>query len=111
MYKSKVQGLENNTFNVGTSSDPIKFSKSLKNIKNYIHKTFKDPNNMVKTIQQVKRVKFSYHERPKKTDKDCCDSNGDPDSDMMVMAIFAWKEDYKSMKLRMDEYKGNESNA
>jgi hypothetical protein len=27
------------------------------------------------------------------------------------MAVFAWKEDYKSMKLRMDKYKGNESNA
>jgi hypothetical protein len=29
-YKSKVQGLENDTFNVGASSDPSKFSKSLK---------------------------------------------------------------------------------
>ncbi len=27
-YKSKVQGLENDTFNVGASSDPAKFSKS-----------------------------------------------------------------------------------
>jgi hypothetical protein len=27
------------------------------------------------------------------------------------MAVFAWKEDYKSMKSRMDKYKGNESNA
>jgi hypothetical protein len=27
------------------------------------------------------------------------------------MAIFAWKEDYKSMKSRMDRYKGNKSNA
>jgi hypothetical protein len=26
------------------------------------------------------------------------------------MAVFAWKEDYKSMKLRMDKYKGNKSN-
>jgi hypothetical protein len=25
--------------------------------------------------------------------------------------VFAWKEDYKSMKSRMDKYKGNESNA
>jgi hypothetical protein len=30
-YKSKVQGLENNTFNVGASSNPAKFSKLLKN--------------------------------------------------------------------------------
>ena len=35
-YKSKVQGLENNTFDVGASGDPTKFSKSLKNIANYI---------------------------------------------------------------------------
>ena len=27
------------------------------------------------------------------------------------MAVFMWKEDYKSMKLRMDKYKGHESNA
>ena len=27
------------------------------------------------------------------------------------MAVFAWKEDYKSMKSRMDKYKGKESNA
>jgi hypothetical protein len=37
-YKSKVQGLENNTFDVGALSDPAKFSKLLKNIKNYIQK-------------------------------------------------------------------------
>jgi hypothetical protein len=35
-YKSKVQGLENKTSNVGVSSNLTKFSKSLKNIKNYI---------------------------------------------------------------------------
>ena len=29
-YKSKVQGLKNDTFDVGASSDPAKFSKSLK---------------------------------------------------------------------------------
>jgi hypothetical protein len=58
-YKSKVQGLENNTFNVGASSDPAKFSKSLKNIENYIQKTYKNPDDMVKTIQQIKRVSLS----------------------------------------------------
>jgi hypothetical protein len=26
-YKSKVQGLENDTFDVGASSNPVKFSK------------------------------------------------------------------------------------
>jgi hypothetical protein len=29
---------------------------------------------------------------------------------MFEMTVFAWKEDYKSMKSRMDKYKGNESN-
>ncbi len=50
-YKSKVQGLENDTFDVGASSNPTKLSKLLKNIKNYIQKTDKDPDDMVKTIQ------------------------------------------------------------
>jgi hypothetical protein len=49
-YKSKVQGLESNTFDVGALSNPTKFSKSLKNIENYIQKTYMDPDNMVKTI-------------------------------------------------------------
>jgi hypothetical protein len=80
-YESKVQGLENDTFDVGASSDPAKFSKSLKNIENYIQKTYKDPDDMVKTIQKMKKVSLSYPERPKKTDPDCCDSNGNPDSD------------------------------
>jgi hypothetical protein len=111
LNKSKVQGLENDTFDVGASSDPAKFSKSLKNIKNYIQKTHKDPDDMVKNIQKMKKVILSYPERPKKTDKDCCDSNGDPDSDALDTAVIAWKEDCKSMKSRMDKYKGNESNA
>ncbi len=109
--KSKVQGLENNTFNVGALSDPAKFSKLLKNIKNYIQKTYKDPDDMLKTIQQMKRVSLSYPDKPKKTDKDCCNSNKDSDPDAFNMAVFAWKEDYKSMKSRMDRYKGNKSNA
>ena len=41
----------------------------------------------------------------------CCDEDGNPDEDMFEMAVFAWKEDYKSMKLRMDKYRDNESNA
>jgi hypothetical protein len=51
-YKSNVQELESDTLDVGASSDLAKFSKLLKNIKNYIKKTYKDPVNMVKTIQQ-----------------------------------------------------------
>ncbi len=111
MYKSKVQGLENDNFDVGASSNPAKFSKSLKNIENYIQKTYNDPDDMVKTIQQIKRVICNYPEKPKKTDAACCNANGDPDPDMFEMAVFTWKEVYKSMKSRMDKYKGNESIA
>jgi hypothetical protein len=32
MYKSKMAGLEDDTFVVGAASDPAKFSKSLRNI-------------------------------------------------------------------------------
>jgi hypothetical protein len=67
-FKSKVQGLENNTFDVGASSNPTKFSKLLKNIENYIQKTYKDPDDMVKTIQKMKRVILKYPKKPKKSD-------------------------------------------
>ncbi len=60
---------------------------------------------MVKTIQQMTRVSLSYPEKPKKTDKDCCDSNGDPDPDAFDMAVFAWKEDDNSWKSRLTCYK------
>ncbi len=50
-YKSKVAGLEDNTFDVGAASDPAKLSKLLKNIENYIQKTYRSPDDMVKTLQ------------------------------------------------------------
>ena len=89
----------------------MKFSKLLKNIKNYIQKTYKDPDNIVKTIQQMKRVNLGYLERPTKTDAECCDSGGNPDADTFVLVVFAWKEDYKLMKSRINKYKGNELNT
>jgi hypothetical protein len=66
---------------------------------------------MVKTIQKMKKVSLSFPERPNMTDKDCCNNNGDPYPDAFDMVVFAWNEEYKSMKLRMDKYKGNKSNA
>jgi hypothetical protein len=66
---------------------------------------------MVMTIQQMKRVILKYPKKPKKIDAVCCNANGDPDPDMFKKAVFAWKEDYKSMKSRMEKYKGNESNV
>ena len=52
-YKSKVDGLEDDTFDVGASSNPAKFSKSLKNIETYIQKTYKSPDDIVKTLQKL----------------------------------------------------------
>ena len=63
MHKSKVQGLESNTFDVGASSNPAKFGKLLKNIENYTQTTYKDPDDMVKTIQKMKRVNLGYPKR------------------------------------------------
>jgi hypothetical protein len=59
----------------------------------------------------MKRVIPKYPEKSKKTDAACCNANRDPDPDMFEMAVFAWKEDYKLMKSRMEKFKGNESNA
>jgi hypothetical protein len=52
-YKSRLEGLEDNTLNVGTSSDPAKFSKLLKNIETYIQKNYKSPNDILKALQQM----------------------------------------------------------
>ncbi len=65
-YKSKVIGLEEDTFNVGTSSNPAKFSKSLKSIKNYIQKTYKMPDDIVKAIQQMNLPTLPYPDKPTK---------------------------------------------
>ena len=79
------------TFDVEASSNPTKFSKLQKIIEQYIQKTYKYPDNMVKTIQQMKRVILNYPEKPKKTDAACCNVNRDPDPDMFEMALFAWQ--------------------
>ncbi len=105
-YKSAVVGLENDTFDVGAWRDPAKFSKLLRNIKNYIQKTYKEPDDIVKTIQQMKKADLVYPAKPKKDDPECLDNSGNPDPDTFEMAVFAWKEDYKFMKYRMERYKG-----
>ncbi len=110
-YKSAVVGLKNDTFDVGAWSDPAKFSKLLRNIENYIQKTYKEPNDIVKTIQQMKKADLTYLAKPKKDEPECLDDSGNPDPDAFEMAVFAWKEDYKSKKYRMERYKGNKSNA
>jgi hypothetical protein len=109
-YKSKVAGLEDDMLDVGAASDPVKFSKSLKNIENYTQKTYRSPDGMVKMLQHMKKVTLSYPTKPKKQDLQCCDKDGNPDEDMFKMAVFARKEDNKSMKSRMDKYRDNELN-
>ncbi len=42
-YKSRLEGLEEDTFDVGASSNPAKFSKLLKNIETYIQKIIRAP--------------------------------------------------------------------
>ena len=113
-YKSKLVGLEleNDTFDVGASSDPAKFSKPFKNIENFIcWITYKSPNDMGKAIQQMMRATLNYLTKPNKGDAQCLDEEGNPDPNAFEMVVFAWKEDYKSMKSRMNKYKDNESNA
>ncbi len=53
----------------------------------------KDPDNMVRTIHQMKRVNLGYLERPEKTDAESCSSGRNPGADVFEMAVFAWKED------------------
>jgi hypothetical protein len=66
---------------------------------------------MVKTLQHMKKVTLSYPTKPKKQDPQCCDKDGNPGKDLFEMAMFAWKENYKSMKSRIDKYRDNELNA
>jgi hypothetical protein len=65
-FKSKVTELEEDAFNVGASSDPVRFSKSLKAITTYIQKTYKMPNNIIKSIQQMKRPPLAFPAKPTK---------------------------------------------
>jgi len=59
-YNSKVAELEDKVFDIGQSSNPAKFSKSLKSIENYIQKNYKTCNDIVKAIQQLKRPTLEY---------------------------------------------------
>ena len=108
-YKSKVAELEDEVFDVGASSNPAKFSKSLKSIEKFIQKNYKTCDDIVKAIQQLKRPTLAYPKQP--TRAEYTDKEGNFDDNAFQMAMFAWKEDYKGMKYRMDKYNDNESNA
>ncbi len=101
--------MEDDIFDVGATSDPAKFSKSIKSIENYIQKTYKSADDVVKAFQKLRRPILDYPAQPKKDEH--LDANGQPDDDAYKMAKFAWKEDYKAMRARKDKYNDNESNA
>ena len=108
-YKSKVDGLKYNTFDVGASSDPAKYSKSLKSIETYIQKSYKRPDYIVKALQNMSRLQLSPPTKPSKADH--TDENGNPDKDLFDMAVYEWKEAHKDYLARKKRYQDNESNA
>jgi hypothetical protein len=89
-YKSKVVGLVDNVFDVGATSNPAKFSKLIKSIKNYIQKTYKSPDDVVKALQKLKPPTLDYPKQPKKGKH--LDANGQPDDDTYKMAKFSGKK-------------------
>jgi len=101
--------VKNATFEVGSSSDPARYSKSLKTIENYIQRTYKMPDDIVKTIQNLTRQTFKYPDKPKK--EDSLDSEGNVDKDLYEMEIFSWKEDWKVIRSKETKYLENEANA
>ncbi len=109
-FKSKVTELEEDTFNVGTSSDPARFSKSLKSIKTYKQKTYKMPNDIVKSIQQMKRPTLAFPANAKPTKATCVDENNLFNEDKYEMAKFTWKEEYKATLYGKEKYTENKSN-
>ncbi len=94
---------------MGTTSDPAKITKSLKNTETYIQMMYKMPDNTVKAVQKMKRPTF---DPPEKLDKSkCVDRAGNYNADEYHMAKFTWKEDWKLIKTREQKYKENKANA
>jgi hypothetical protein len=63
LYTSNMAEIKDNIFNVGATSNPEKFTKSLKNIETYIQRTYKMPGNVVKAIQKLKKPTFDPLEK------------------------------------------------
>ena len=70
---------------------------------------YKTCNDIVKAIQQLKRLTLNYPKQPTRANH--TNTSGNVDEDKFKMAKFAWKEDYKGMKHQKDKYKDNELNA
>jgi hypothetical protein len=63
-YKSNIVELEDEVFDVGAASNPVKFSKSLKSIENHIQMNYKTCDDIVKAVQQLKRPTLDYPKQP-----------------------------------------------
>jgi hypothetical protein len=94
--RSKIAKLKSEVFDVGATSDPAKFSKSLKSIENYIQMNYKTCDNIMKAIQQLNRPTLKYPKKPTRANH--TDASENVDEDKFKMVKFAWKEDYKGMK-------------
>jgi hypothetical protein len=108
-FKSKVTKLEEDTFNVGASSDPARFSKSLKAIETYIQKTYKMPDDIVKSIQQMKRPTLAFPTKPRKAT--CVDENNLFNEDEYEMTKFTWKEEDKATLYRKETEKTSQTHG
>jgi hypothetical protein len=108
-YTSNMAEIKDNTFHVGASSDPAKFTKFLKNIETYIQRPYKMPDNIVKAIQKMKKPTFNPPEKP--GESTCMDSAGNYDGDEHDMAKFTWKQNWKLVKAKQQKYQENEANA
>jgi hypothetical protein len=73
-YTRNVAKIKDDIFNVGATSNPAKFTKSLKNIETYIQRMYKMPDNIVKASQKMKKPTFDPPEKPDKSK--CMDSVG-----------------------------------
>jgi hypothetical protein len=108
-YTSNVGEIKDNIFDVGTTNNPAKFTKSLKNVETYIQRAYKMPDNIVKAIQKMKKPTFNP---PEKLDnRKCVDSAGSYDADEYNMAKFTWKDDWKLVKTKQQKYQENKANA
>ena len=70
-YMSNVAEIKDNTFHVGGSGNPAKYSKLPKSIKIYIQRTYKMPDDIVKGIQNMNMIRTSF-DPPEKLDKSKC---------------------------------------
>ncbi len=94
---------------MGATSNPAKITKSLKNIKTYIQRRYKMPEDIVKAIQKMKKPSFDPPEKPDK--RKCVDSVGNYDANEYNMPKFTWKEDWKLVKTRQQKHQENKANA